>query len=215
MEPRHRESAESMGARVRAGEVPPRAFREALRAVGSGDRDAWVDAVLGVDGVPDDGPFLPRDGVPYLPCAVEAIVRVVEHACVKPEDVFVDLGSGVGRVGALVHLLTGASAIGVEIQPHLVTASRELLAHLGLERVAVVEGDAAELTRRLAIGTVFFLYCPFSGERLERVLDGLTSLAQARQLHVCSVDLPLPARPWLTSTEAGGGVSVYRSARPG
>jgi predicted RNA methylase len=210
------QSAEAMQVRVRAGAVTPRAFSEALQAVSSPERDAWVDAVLGVDGVPEDGPALPRDGSPYLPCSVEAIVQVVEHARVKPEDVFVDLGSGVGRVGALVHLLTGASAIGVEIQPHLVTTSRALLAHLGLERVRVVEGDAAELTRRLAIGTVFFLYCPFSGERLERVLDGLTSLAQARQLSVCCVDLPLPERAWLTSAASADGVCVYRTtlARP-
>lgn len=204
-----------MRARVCAGEVTPRAFRDALDAVPSMDRDAWVDAVLGLDGVPDDGPTLPPGGVPYLPCAVGAISPVLEHACVQPSDVFVDLGSGVGRVSALVHLLTGASAIGVEIQPHLVAASRELIRRVGLERVSVVEGDAAELTPRLAIGTVFFLYCPFGGERLERVLDGLESLAQARPLRVCCVDLPLRERAWLTPVaSAPGGVTVYRSAPP-
>jgi SAM-dependent methyltransferase len=215
MGPSDRESAAAMRARVGTGELTPCAFRHALDAVPSPDRDGWVDAVLGLDGVLDDGPALPQGCVPYLPCAVDAVLRAVELAGVRPGDVFVDLGSGVGRVAALAHLLTGASAVGVEIQPHLVAASRELLERVGLERVSAVEGDAAVLAQRLAIGTVFFLYCPFGGERLERVLDGLQSLAQTHPLRVCCVDLLLPERAWLTPVaSAHRGVIVYRSAPP-
>jgi SAM-dependent methyltransferase len=215
MEPSDRESAAAMRSRVGAGAVTPRAFRDALDAVPPPDRDGWVDAVLGLDGVPDDGPALPQGCVPYLPCPVDAVLRAVELAGVRPSDVFIDLGSGVGRVATLVRLLTGASAVGLEIQPHLVAASRELLRRVGLERVSVVEGDAAVLAQRLATGTVFFLYCPFGGERLERVLRGLQSLAQTHPLRVCCVDLPLRERAWLTPVaSAPGGVTVYRSAPP-
>jgi hypothetical protein len=61
-------------------------------------------------------------------------------------------------------------------------------------------------------GSVFFLYCPFGGERLEGVIDGLEPIAQTRAIRVCSVDLPLPRRPWLEASSAGsGGLAVYRS----
>ncbi|AKJ03914.1 Hypothetical protein AA314_05540 [Archangium gephyra] len=130
----------------------------------------------------------------------------------QASDVFVDVGSGVGRAAALVHLLTGASAIGIEIQPALVHASRDLATRLNALRFSPVQGDAAVLTGSITMGSVFFLYCPFSGERLEKVLDGLESIARTRPIRVCCVDLPLPPRPWLTCAEPpSGNLTVYRS----
>jgi predicted RNA methylase len=138
---------------------------------------------------------------------------MIDQAEVDASDVFVDIGSGLGRAGALVHLLTGASAIGLEIQPELALAARELAARLLLSRVLCIEGDAATLTGSMTSGTVFFLYCPFGGERLLQVLEQLESLARARTLRVCCVDLPLPAREWLTPDPAlAGDLEVYRSA---
>jgi hypothetical protein len=133
---------------------------------------------------------------------------------VQASDVFVDVGSGVGRAVALVHLLTGASAIGIEIQGALVLASRDLTTRLNLSRLSLVEGDAAVLTRLITIGSVFFLYCPFSGDRLERVLDDLETIAGTREIRVCCVDLPLPRRSWLTlASPPYADLAVYRSTR--
>ena len=84
----------------------------------------------------------------------------------QASDVFVDVGSGPGRAAALVHLMTGARVIGLEIQPALVAAARDMTARLRLPDVAFVEGDAPQLTAALSAGSVFLLYCPFSGERL-------------------------------------------------
>ena len=44
----------------------------------------------------------------------------------QASDVFVDVGSGLGRAAALVHLMTGARAIGLEVQPALVAAARDI-----------------------------------------------------------------------------------------
>jgi hypothetical protein len=68
---------------------------------------------------------------------------------------------------------------------------------LGADRVATIAGDASELVAYVPIGTVFFLYCPFSGARLERVLDGLRAIAATRPIRICCVHLPLLDRPWL------------------
>jgi SAM-dependent methyltransferase len=189
----HRESAERTRAMIQRGDRG--AFRAVLRGVPAPARDAWVDRVLGLELPPDDGPELPRGGVPYLPCPVDALLRLVEHAPVRTADRFVDIGSGTGRAAAVVHLLTGAPAMGVEVQPALVAAARDLVARLRLSAVTFVQGDAA--CTPLPDGSVFFLYCPFSGERLATVLDGLGAQARTHPIAVCCVDLPLPPCPWL------------------
>lgn len=173
------------------------ALRAALAAVPPLERDPWVDRTLGLGAPPDDGPALPRGCVPYLPSPVDALLRLTEHAEVRVSDVFVDVGAGAGRAAALVHLLTGASVVGLEVQPELVTASRELAGRLGLPRVSFVEGDAPRLTAALAAGSVFFLYCPFSGERLTQLLANLEPVARTREIRVCCLDLPLPPVRWL------------------
>jgi hypothetical protein len=75
---------------------------------------------------------------------------------------------------------------------------RDLTARLLLSRISSLEGDAAKLAGYIPIGSVFFLYCPFGGERLARVLGDLEHIARTRELRVCCIDLPLPPSSWLT-----------------
>jgi SAM-dependent methyltransferase len=183
----------------------PSQFRAALASV----------PPSGLDELPADGPALPSGCVPYLPCPVDALLRLVEHAPVRAADVFVDVGSGLGRAAALVHLLTGARAVGLEVQPTLVAAARALARRLRLPDLSFVEGDAPELAPALAGGSVFFLYCPFSGDRLEKFLARLEPIARTRTIHVCCVDLPLPPRDWLTLASAPSPeLAIYRSTLP-
>ena len=189
----------------------PATFRAALSNVPPSARDVWLDRVLGLGELPEDEPELPRGCVPYLPCSVEVLLRMIDLASVGASDVFVDIGSGPGRAAALVHLVTGASAIGIEIQPGLVVRMRALAARLPLSRIACVHGDAAELTGYIMIGSVFFLYCPFSGDRLAKVIADLESIAQTRMIRVCCVDLPPLAYPWLRLETATEELAIYRS----
>jgi len=189
------------------------AFREALLAVPAEMRDLWLDRVLGLGAPPDDGPELPPGCVPYLPCDVGALLEVVDRAEIGPADVVVDVGSGVGRAMALVHLLTGAAVIGIEIQSGLVRVARDVTRAVS-PRISSVHGDAVTLAGFIPIGSVFFLYCPFSGARLRQVLSGLEPIALTRPIRVCCVDLPLPACAWLAPAPAGSPrVDIYRSAR--
>jgi len=199
---------------VHGGPIPRgAALRAALAYVAPRERDGWVDRALGLGAPPDDGPALPTGGVPYLPSPVDALLRLTEHAPVRASDVFVDVGAGAGRAAALIHLLTGASVVGLEVQPALVTAARELAARLGLPRVSFVEGDAPRLTAALATGSVFFLYCPFSGERLAQLLANLEVVARTREIRVCCLDLPLPSCRWLKAEPPRWlDLTLYRSA---
>ena len=74
----------------------------------------------------------------------------------------------------------------------------------------MIEREATEASEHYAAGTVFFLYCPFSDARLERVLDALESIAMTRPIRICCVDLPLPPRSWLSLAVEDLNVTVHR-----
>ena len=191
---------------------PPRSFRPILDTIPPRERDGWVDLLWDLDEIPDDDPALPRGCVPYLPCAVATVLEVVQRAGVTSNDVFVDVGSGLGRTAFVASLLTGAGCIGIEIQPAFVEAAKGRAAWLNLARTRFVEGDAAELVRFITIGTVFFFYCPFGGDRMRRVLDDLEAIARTREIRVCCVHMPPLGRPWLVRVPAtSADLDVYRS----
>jgi hypothetical protein len=212
VEESHHESAERIRSQIERELHDPGEFRAALLSVPPTARDAWLDRVFGLRELPDDGPDLPRGSVPYFPSSVDALLRMVEQAGVQASDVFVDVGSGVGRAAAFVHLFTGAGAIAIEIQSGLVVSARDLTTRLLVSRVSCIEGDAVKLTGYITIGSVFFLYCPFSGDRLVKVMADLESIARTRTIRVCCVDLPLPPCAWLSpEPRLSGDLAIYRS----
>ncbi len=195
--------------------IDPATFRAELLRVPPNERDAWLDARLALGDLPEDDAALPRGCVPYFPCAVDAVLRAIDRAVIRADDVFVDVGAGVGRVAALVQLLTGAEAIGVEVQPALVRSARALARRLDAgSRLSFVEGDVTEVdVAALARATVFFLYCPFSGDRLEQLLRAIEPLARERSIRVAAVDVPLPPCGWLEAEAVvpPGDLVIHRS----
>jgi len=196
--------------------MTPAAFRAALAAVPAFDRDVWLDRVLGLDDIAPDDASLPRGCVPHLPSPIDKLLEVAVHANVRPGDVVIDIGSGAGRASVAMHLLSGATVIGLEIQPSLVRAARELSARMSVEAmVAVVEGDAAITVAQISTGSVFFLYCPFGGERLAKVLSHVEAIARTRPVRVCCLDMPELDGPWLELTSRpSAGLDIYCSATP-
>lgn len=190
-------------------------FRAAFLDVPFLDRDAWVDAVFGLDELLPDGAELPKGCVPYLPSAVEALHCLADNIPMQSGDVWVDVGSGVGRAAVFLHLLTGVRVVGIEVQSTHVRAAEALVERLGLSDVSFVPGDVLELQDELVRGTVFFLYCPFSGERLFKCLAILEKLAQKRTIWICTLDLPLPECGWFAAVgDDRMDLRIYRSFQP-
>ena len=175
------------------------------------DREAWIDVVLGILPPPADRD-LPRGAVPYLPAGVDEIIAMVREAPVLAADELVDLGSGLGRAVVLAHLLSGARAHGIELQPHLVEHARTTCAELRLPDVTFELANAADIALD---GSVFFLYAPFNGDMLARVVRRLEAVAQRRRITIAAVDLELGYLPWLVarpSTRAA--LTLYQSTQP-
>ncbi len=106
---------------------------------------------------------------------VRVVLEMVEAASMTAADTFYDLGSGMGQVAILVHLLSGAAARGIEVEPAYCEYARVCATELGLARVEILEADLRK--EDYSEGTVFFMFTPCEGKMLEDVLVRLRSNA--------------------------------------
>ncbi|MGO9835280.1 MAG: class I SAM-dependent methyltransferase [Polyangiaceae bacterium] len=184
-----------------------------LSSLPPGERDAAVERYLAIaTPLPSHAP--PGDHLTgYYPSGVAPIVRALLDVPVVADDVLVDLGAGLGKVVMLARLLTGATARGIEIQQALVDRARAAAAALGID-VCFTQGDVRDAD--LDDGTVFFLYAPFTGPVLERVLEHLHAVAKGRPIVVCAlgIDLERSAR-WLVPRPTDAfWLTIYDSVVP-
>jgi len=179
-------------------------------------RDYVVEGLLGVAHGPllEAAPGLPRGSIGHHASSFGQVALALAGVPVVAEDVFVDLGAGSGKVALLAHLLTGARACGVELQPPLVSQARDAAAALGCDSVRFELADARDA--EIGDGTVFFMYLPFTGPVLEAVMRRLRAIAERREIVVCALALELAASDWLAPRPPGSfWLSVYRSTIPG
>jgi hypothetical protein len=139
---------------------------------------------LGIAGPAPNVKRLGPELIGYHASGVAAIVQALAEVPVEPDDVFFDLGSGLGKVALLAHLLTGATARGARLG---------VAAH-----VTWIEGDAR--TTELDSGTVFYLYAPFTGAALADVLGRLARVAAQHAIVICALGIDLARQaPWLVA----------------
>jgi hypothetical protein len=122
---------------------------------------------------------------PYQPTPARHILHLITAGALAQDDVFVDLGSGLGHVPLLVSLVTGAQSLGIEVQAAYVASARECAQSLNLSRVRFIPQDAREAD--LSSGTVFYLYSPFNGSILTDVLSTLRMESTRRSIKICSL----------------------------
>jgi hypothetical protein len=98
------------------------AERQIARSVEEGglgydELDMLVNGLLEVDVVPAEPEAREADMVAYQPTPARIILRLVDELRPAPDDMFYDLGSGLGHVPILVHLLTSIKTRGIELEP--------------------------------------------------------------------------------------------------
>ena len=120
----------------------------------------------------------------YLPTPARVVLELVDRVRFRPDDVFYDIGSGLGQVAILVHLLCGVRTVGVEVQPDFCAYARRCAARLHLSRVQFINADARQAD--YSQGTLFFLYSPFEGGMLQQTLRRLQAESLNRRLTLCT-----------------------------
>jgi len=176
--------------RVRNGECRGRRFLETVEQYvaidysesGYDDLDVFVNDLLFVGEMPEPTRALDAGMVEYYKTPARLIFEWVERMELAPNDVFYDVGAGLGQVAMLVNLLTGIEARGVEIEPAFCAYAQGCAAELGLSDVHFVAADARELD--YSEGTLFFLYTPLRGELLITVLERLRQVAGSKPIKI-------------------------------
>jgi len=136
--------------------------------------------------------------VRYQPTPASVILEMIDQLDLSEEDVFCDLGSGLGHVLGMVNLLTGVRCVGIEYQTTYCAYAREMAADLGLKNITFINADAQNVD--FSRGTVFFMFNPFGGKIFDTVMGKLQHQSRYRRITICSYGpstSPLAALSWL------------------
>jgi hypothetical protein len=180
---------------------PPREHADAAPGMGFDFRDDLICGLLQLE-QPEVGQLrLEAEMVFYQPTPARHIFNLIGLSALTAQDVFVDIGSGLGHVPLLISICTDARAIGIELEGAYVERARQCAERLNLERVRFFEQDAR--LANYSSGTVFYLYTPFSGAMFEVVLDRLEHEAASRPIRICTYGPStsvIAGQPWLRAT---------------
>jgi hypothetical protein len=185
-------------------------------AIGYDNLDVFINGLLLIPAVPMETRAREPEMVYYQQTPARIIFELVEKAQLTGEDVFYDLGSGLGQVPILVNLLSGAAAKGIEFEPAYCDYARVCAADLNRSRVEFIHADAR--TADYSDGTVFFMYTPFEGRILQAVLAKLQAESRRRRIRVFTYGPCTPQvsrQSWLTGAGQNGDhlykLGVFRS----
>ena len=145
-------------------------------------RDDLLNGILQLREPSEANLYPAREMVSYQPTPVRHILRLI--AALSDADVFVDLGSGLGHVPLLASLLTGVQSLGIELEAAYVASAQECAQTLHQSRARFIHEDAR--TADLSVGTVFYLYSPFTGSILADVMGRLRMESRSRQIRICT-----------------------------
>lgn len=231
LEEANRQLIEKLRESIRSGQGRGEELERRLRAYTGDDADdslaeeggySALDALIGGLFMTAPVPAETRLRTPEMVCYQPTPGRIILDLCrtvhFAAGDAFCDLGSGLGQVAILVHLLTSVKARGVEYESAYCTYARACAGDLGLMEVEFVEGDALESD--LSGGTVFYMYTPFTGAVLETVLRRLEAVARFRAIRVLTYGpctLAVRHEAWLANEQGSRldamHLAVFRSVR--
>ena len=169
--------------------------------------DLLVSGLLLAEPAPPDPGRPAPEMLFYQPTPVRIILALVDSAGFGPQDLFYDIGSGLGQVPILAHLLSGVNARGVEVVPAYCAYAGRSAKNLRLPRVRFTNLDAR--TTDYSQGSVFFLYTPFEGGVLETVLERLRRESENRSLRIYTYGPCTPQvsrHPWLLRQDDNGDI---------
>jgi predicted RNA methylase len=149
-------------------------------------RRGFPDAASRVVWLKDLGLAAP-DRNSYSPSPHNVLKRIMPESEVGPDDVFIDIGSGMGRVALEAAQYPFKRVIGVELTPQLTRIARHVRdAQAGRLRCCDVEFVTADASAYEIPpdATVVYLFDPFRGATFERVIQRLIASVDANPRQV-------------------------------
>lgn len=123
------------------------------------------------------------DRFEYRPSPWRELKKVLPASEVGPDDVFIDLGCGMGRAVLLAARYPIKRAIGVELSADLTKIAQANLdsarEHLAAREVEFIQADVLEYELPDDV-TIVYLYNPFTGEIFARALEQILASLDRR-----------------------------------
>jgi hypothetical protein len=157
-------------------------YNEHQEEAGYDNLDIFINGLSHFDTIPEQTKDLEPEMVYYQKTPARIVFELVEKCPFMKEDVFFDLGSGLGQVAILVNLLAGVTTKGVEFEPAFCDYARDCAAMLNLSNVTFINTDARRAD--YSEGTIFFMFTPFSGEIMQEVLAILREESLLRKIKI-------------------------------
>ncbi|MDB5063502.1 MAG: class SAM-dependent methyltransferase [Mucilaginibacter sp.] len=157
-------------------------YNEHQEEIGYDNLDIFINGLSPLQTMPEQTKELEPEMVYYQKTPARVVFELVDKSHFMKEDVFFDLGSGLGQVAILVNLLTGITAKGVEFEPAFCNYARDCAAALNLRNVTFINTDARKAD--YSEGTIFFMFTPFKGEILQEVLEILRKESLLRKIKI-------------------------------
>jgi hypothetical protein len=157
-----------------------------------------------------------KDPVAHVPTSYHRLFKMFRYLSMNSNDVFFDLGSGLGRVICVASTFNAGKIVGVElIEESAIIARKNLLAMDNKNaNVSVIVDDVINID--MNSGTIFFLYKPFGWKTLNHVLNNLhDSLDEnprfVRILYYCKQEFGvlLDMCDWLEAKGEIGKTDIY------
>jgi Histone methylation protein DOT1 len=166
--------------------------------LGYDNLDIFINGLFCLQAMPEQTKDLEPEMVIYQKTPARVVFELVEKSHFAKEDVFFDLGSGLGQVAILVNLLAGVIAKGIEFEPAFCDYALDCAAELNLSNVEFINADARKAD--YSEGTVFFMFTPFKGEILQDVLMILRNESLGKKIKIITYGPctgPVALRSWL------------------
>lgn len=147
-------------------------YKKKVEEAGYDNLDIFINGLLPCETIPEQAKPLEPEMVYYQKTPARIIFEMVEQAHFIKEDVFIDIGSGLGQIAILVNLLAGITTKGIEFEPLFCSYATSCVMAPKLPGVTFMNIDARKAD--YSEGTVFFMFTPFKGKNVTRCPGNFT-----------------------------------------
>lgn len=145
------------------------------------------------------------DSVHYGTMAYRTIRGILDHLDLRSSDVFVDIGSGKGRVLCCAARRPARRVVGVELSADLCQQARENAKRLRGRRAPITIENVLADKYDYADTTVLFLFDPFGATTLRSALERIVEGTRGRGVRIAYAnpthDDVFREQPWLDGRE--------------